>query len=71
MVTKHLYTVKETALFATVSESTIRREIDAGNLRSVRVRGCTRILLVDLRAYVGMEPEDPPARNWDSELLGE
>ena len=68
---KHLFTVKETAEFATVSESTIRREIDAGNLRSVKVRGAVRILRVDLCSYLGMELEDQPARNWDSELLGE
>ena len=69
-MTKHLFTVKETAQFAAVSASTIRREIDAGNLRSVKVRGAVRILRVDLFSYLGMEPENEPARNWD-ELLGE
>ena len=68
---KHLFTVKETAAYATVSESTIRREIDAGKLRAVKVRGAVRILRVDLFSYLGMEPEKEPARNWDSELLGE
>ena len=38
-MTKHLFTVKETAEFATVSESTVRREVANGNLRSVKVRG--------------------------------
>ena len=67
---KHLFTVKETAEFAAVSASTIRREIDAGNLRSVKVRGAVRILRVDLFSYLGMELEGQPSRNWD-ELLGE
>ena len=69
-MTKHLFTVKETAEFATVSESTVRREVANGNLRSVKVRGAVRILRVDLFSYLGMEPENEPARNWD-ELLGE
>ena len=67
---KTLFTVKEAAAYVTVSESTIRREIDAGKLRAVKVRGCIRILRVDLFSYLGMEPENDPARNWDAELLG-
>ena len=66
---RSMATVKETAEFAAVSASTIRREVANGNLRSVKVRGAVRILRVDLFTYLGMEPENEPARNWDAELL--
>ena len=67
---RNLYTVKQAAEFATVSASTIYRDISAGVLPTVKVRGCTRILGTALLAYLGMEPENDPARNWDAELLG-
>ena len=67
---RNLYTVKQAAEFATVSASTIYRDISAGVLPTVKVRGCTRILGTALLAYLGLATSEGPDRNWDAELLG-
>ena len=64
---RNLYTVKQAAEFATVSASTIYRDIADGKLGTVKVRGCTRILGTALQIYLGLATSE--GRNWDAELL--
>ena len=49
---ERLYTVKEVAGFMSVSQKTIRNEIDAHNLGFTKVRGSLRIPDSEYRAYV-------------------
>ena len=45
-------TIREAASAATVSEKTLRREIQAGNITPRKIRGCTRILDEELARWL-------------------
>lgn len=47
-----LLTLAEVANFLRVSVKTVRRLIDEGKLRSIKVRGARRIWLRDFKAYL-------------------
>ena len=47
--TKKYYRVDEVALYFSVSASTIYRLIDVGDLKAIRLRGCLRVPVDELR----------------------
>jgi CBS-domain-containing membrane protein len=56
-----LPTIEETQrLLGGVSRRTVLRELDAGELIRVRVRGRVLVDPVSIRAYIARHREDPP-----------
>ncbi len=51
-----LLLLPEVAAFLRVSVKTVRRIIDEGKLRSIKVRGARRIWLSDLKAFLELVP---------------
>ena len=49
--TKRYYRVDEVARYFSVSESTIYRLIDMGDLKAIRVMGCIRVPAEELREF--------------------
>lgn len=47
-----LIRVKQAASMLCVSRRTVWRMIAAGQLRAVRVRGCTRVLMTEVQRYL-------------------
>ena len=51
LTTKRYYRVGEVAVHFAVSTQTVYRMIDLGELKAVRLRGCLRVSVEELRRY--------------------
>ena len=51
MTTKRYFRVGEVAVHFAVSTQTVYRLIDMGDLKAVRLRGCLRVSVEELRLY--------------------
>lgn len=51
MTTRRYYRVGEVAVHFAVSTQTVYRMIDLGELKAVRLRGCLRVSVEELRRY--------------------
>ena len=51
LTTKRYYWVGEVAIHFAVSTQTVYRMIDMGDLKAVRLRGCLRVSVEELRRY--------------------
>ena len=61
----HLLTLKQVAVVLGLSERSVRRIIQAGDLPAIRVGGSPRIRSADLRAYMDGAPAYYPSGGKD------
>ena len=57
----HLLTLKQVAVVLSLSERSVRRIIQAGDLPAIRIGGSPRIRSADLRAYLDGAPAYYPS----------